>query len=214
MNSSFPNRWSFSFLKPYLSKRSDQCQSKIILSEDDKAISNDTEVAEVFNSYFVSVAEDIGKNYVFDPQSHPSLKKTEEFNIKKDSFEFKLKDEITVSKIIDKFDPKKATRADKISVKLLKLGKPALLKPITNLINTTFSSSIFHNGLKRAQVTPLFKKNDPVLKSNYRPVLPIQSNCFEKILSEQLSNYFDTIFDEFLCAFRKVQDVKLLYFDF
>ena len=98
--------------KPYLSKRSNQCQSNIILSEYDKAISNDTEVAEVFNSYFVSVAEDIGKKYVCDPQNHPSLKKIEELNIKKASFDFKQTDENIVSKIIDKYNPKEATGAD------------------------------------------------------------------------------------------------------
>jgi hypothetical protein len=42
-------------------------------------------------------------------------------------------------------------------------------------------------------------------KSNYRPVsiLPIPSKIFEKVLSEQLSKYFDKIFNNFLCAFRK-----------
>ena len=130
------------------------------------------------------------------PQNHPSLKKIEELNLINDPFEFKHTDEKAVSKIIDKFNPKKATGGDKISVKLLKLGKPALVTPITNLINSTISVNIFPNGLKKAQVTPLHKKNDPMLKSNYRPVsmLPIPSKIFEKVLSEQLSSYFDAIF--------------------
>ena len=50
----------WSTIKPYLSKRSTQGQSKIILNEDNTAISNDTEVAETFNNFFVNVAEDIG----------------------------------------------------------------------------------------------------------------------------------------------------------
>ena len=42
-------------------------------------------------------------------------------------------------------------------------------------------------------------------KLNYRPVslLPIPSKIFEKVLPNQLSEYFDNIFDDFLCAFRK-----------
>ena len=49
----------------------------------------------------------------------------------------------------------------------------------------SIDSGIFPNRLKEAQVTPLFKKNDPFLKSNYRPVsiLPIHSKNFEKVLS-------------------------------
>ena len=68
-----------------------------------------------------------------------------------------------------------------MSVKLLKFGKPVLVKPITNLINTIISVSTFPKGLKGAQVTPLFKKNDPMLKANYTPVriLPIHSKKFE-----------------------------------
>ena len=197
------NFWST--IKPYLSKRSNQGQSKIILTEENKAISDDSEVAETFNTYFVNVAEDIGKDYTFNPQNHPSLTKIEELNLQKDAFEFKLTDENTVSKIIDKFNPKKATGADKISVKLLKLGKPSLVKPLTNLINISINANSFPSKLKQAQVTPLHKKNDPMLKSNYRPVsiLPIPSKIYEKVLSEQLTSYFDSIFDDFLCAFRK-----------
>ena len=48
------NFWST--IKPYLSKRSNQGQSKIILTEENKAISDDSEVAETFNTYFVNVA--------------------------------------------------------------------------------------------------------------------------------------------------------------
>ena len=44
-----------------------------------------------------------------------------------------------------------------------------------------------------------------MLKTNYRPVsiLPIPSKIFEKVLSEQLSDYFYNIFYNFVCAFRK-----------
>ena len=42
-------------------------------------------------------------------------------------------------------------------------------------------------------------------KSNNRNVslLPNPSKIFKKVLSIQLSDYFDRIFDDFLCAFRK-----------
>ena len=112
-------------IKPYLSKQSNQGQSKII-----------------FN-YFVNVAENIGKDYMFDPKDQPRFNKIKELNLKKDAFSFKLTDESCVSKIIDRFNPKKATDGAKISVKLLKLGKRSLVKPTTNLISTTISASTF-----------------------------------------------------------------------
>ena len=100
----------------------------------------------------------------------------------KDAFEFKRTDQETVSKIIDKFNPKMATGANKISVKLQKLTKDTIVEPITDHINTPIKTYIFPNAIKRAKVFPLFKKDDAMTKSNYRPVslLPIPSKIFEK----------------------------------
>ena len=97
--------------------------------------------------------------------------------ISKTHFSFEHTDESKVIKIINKFDSKKSTGVDKISVKLLKAGKEALVTPITKFVNKSIDSCIFPDQLKRAQVTPIFKKKDHLDKSNYRPVsiLPIPS---------------------------------------
>jgi hypothetical protein len=51
----------------------------------------------------------------------------------------------------------------------------------------SIDQSVFPDKLKKAQVTPLYKKNDPLLKTNYRPlsVLCIFSKIFEKIVEQQ-----------------------------
>ena len=69
------------------------------------------------------MVDGIGEDYVFDPSDHPRLKMIDEKQFQKDSFECKPTNKETVTKIIDKFNPQKATGADKISVKLLKLTK-------------------------------------------------------------------------------------------
>ena len=126
-----------------MSKKAGNSQNKIILNENDKIISNNEEVAEIFNDYFVNVADGIGKDYVFNPQDHPSLKMINEKQFQKDLFEFKPTNQENVTKIIDKFNPKKATGADKISVKLLKITKNTLAEPITDLINTSIKIIIW-----------------------------------------------------------------------
>ena len=62
----------------------------------------------------------------------------------------------------------------------------------------------FPTQLKCAQVTPIFKKDDPFTEKNYRPVsiLPTLSKIYERLLSDQLTDHFNTIFHEFLSAFR------------
>ena len=49
-------------IKPFLSKKGSGGESEIILSENDKIISDQKEVCNIFNSYFVNVAKDIGKD--------------------------------------------------------------------------------------------------------------------------------------------------------
>ena len=76
-------------------------------------------------------------------------------------------------------------------MKLLKLLSPALLKPLTIVINQSLLTGIFPNKLKIAKVVPLHKKDDPSLMDNYRPIslLPSISKLFEKIVFIQLTEY-------------------------
>ena len=59
--------------------------------------------------------------------------------------------------------------------------------------------------LSFTDITPLFKKLDRLLKSNYRPVsiLPTLSKIYEELLYQQVYEYFDSIFSKYLSGFRK-----------
>ncbi len=56
-------------------------------------------------------------------------------------------------------------------------------------------SSVFPSALKRAEITPVYKKGNPlsIRKCNYRPVsvLPCLSKIFEGVIVDQLSEYFE-----------------------
>ena len=75
--------------------------------------------------------------------------------------------------------------------------------PVSKLVNSAFSTSVFPESLKNARVTPVFKKDDKFLKKNYWPIsiLPAFSKIFERIMHDQLSFYFDGIFDPRLFGF-------------
>ena len=66
----------------------------------------------------------------------------------------------------------KAIGPDCISHKMLKLTKFAISKPLCLLFNKSLEEDTFPELWKLANVTsiPLFKKNDPSVASNYRPV--------------------------------------------
>ena len=64
---------------------------------------------------------------------------------------------------------------------------------------------MFPESLKLAGVTPVYKKSDPTLVSNYRSisVLPTMSKVFERLMHHQVSEYIDKHFSPFLCGYRK-----------
>ena len=63
----------------------------------------------------------------------------------------------------------------------------------------------FPNKLKLADITPVYKKKDPTLVENYRPVsvLPSVSKLFERIIQKQFSNYLDEFLSPYLCVYRR-----------
>ena len=63
-----------------------------------------------------------------------------------------------------------------------------------------------------ANVTPIFKKRKRTSKNNYRPVsiLPILSKLFERLISKQFSEFFESILSKFQRGFRKGYGAQLL----
>ena len=129
-------------IKPYLSKKASSSQNKVVLKENDQIISKENDVAETFNDFYINVAKDIGQNYTFDKNNHPSLYKITENCHAQTEFNFKSVDQKTVSKMISRFNVK-ATGGDKISVKILKLGQQAIVPHFEILINNTILTGCF-----------------------------------------------------------------------
>ena len=78
-------------------------------------------------------------------------------------FTFQNIDEETVRKTIQNLPSKNSCGLDGISSKLIKIIEPAIIKPLTLLINQVLNTGIFPDELKIAKVIPLFKKDDPTL---------------------------------------------------
>ena len=121
-------------------------------------MNNTKDICDTFNTFFVNVANDIGKDVIFDGNSHPSILKIKNNTQHNTLFDFKPTDVDTVNKLVNKINIKKATGVDQISSKLVRAGAPVLNKHITTLVNNTIKTSVFPTRLKEAQVVPLHKK--------------------------------------------------------
>ena len=83
--------------------------------------------------------------------------------------------ETNVMQIINNLPNKNSCGFDGISTIVMKSIKNVILKPLTLIINQIINTGVFPNKLKIAKITPIFKKDDRTLLTNYRPIslLPI-----------------------------------------
>ena len=159
----------------------------------------------MLNDFYVNIAKNIGiNNQTITQNEHPSIKLIKQNNNNVQKFNFSTVTSESIEKHLKSVNPKKATGYDNIPPKILKCSANIICKPISKIVNNMINTNLFPNSLKMAQVTPVFKKDDPFIMKNYRPVsiLPSMSKIFEKIINEQLSNHFENIFHNYLAAFR------------
>jgi hypothetical protein len=62
--------WDQSRSKYYL-----RTKFQIVLVENDKIVNNTKDICDTFNTFFVNVANDNGRDVTFDGNSHPSILK-------------------------------------------------------------------------------------------------------------------------------------------
>ena len=72
-------------------------------------------------------------------------------------------------------------------------------------MNESIKIDKFSDILKKAEVTPVYKKDDIIDKQNNRPVstLPNLSKVFEKLIYSQINTYMSDKFSKCLTGFRK-----------
>ena len=116
-------------IKSFITNKGSYFENNIILTDDDRIVNDQTEVAETFNEFVVNVAKDIGKDSCAVNQEHPSVKVISEHNYSENKLNFESIDISFVEKQIDKINVNKATGKDGISVQIsiLTIAKPLLV---------------------------------------------------------------------------------------
>ena len=104
--------------------------------------------------------------------------------IKENIFTFQSATADEVRTEILNLDDAKATPCGDIPTKILKESIYIYLAELTNIIHPSFHKGCFPEELKMAEVFPIFKKKDSLVKENYRPVsiLEHMSNFFQRLM--------------------------------
>ena len=207
-------------VKPFFTDKISS-SNDIMLKEGDNIITRNDDVADVFNTYYQHITDQIGFNENVDGlsvddiilkyENHPSIKLIKDkCNI--DSCSLHILTEKQVHDILSKVNPKKAAGYDNFPPKLLRLAKNELTPSFTYLINCTIKRSIFPRDLKLAEISPCFKKGNPLDKSKYRPVsvLSCISKIFECAINIQICDLFYDKKAGRLSAYRKMFNTQSL----
>ena len=107
-------------------------------------------------------------------------------------FEFTHISVSTTREVILNTDTSKAYQIDNIPPKLIRENEDICSFVVSSDVNRCIETDKFPDYLKKADITPSFKKGDRLSKVNYRPISILPT--FSKI---------NNIFSKYLCGFRK-----------
>ena len=145
-------------------------------------LSDNRDKAELFNSYFIS-----NSNIDTTRAQLPLFNYLTEFRLDTISVT-----EREVADMIKCLKSKKASGHDGIGPTMLQQAGASIVTPLTQLINLSLTTSTVPTDWKKAQVTPIYKKNNRSDPNNYRPIsiLPTISKIAEKIVFKHVYNFF------------------------
>ena len=181
------NTWST--IKEIINKKPEKKDypDKFIL--DNHEITTPQEIADEFNKYFVEIGPTLAGKIKTQATFDKYLTKPATTQ-----FQFSNVDENVIRKIIKKLKPKTSSGKDSINNKMIKYLETEITPFLTLIINQSFNTGIFPEALKISKVLPIYKKDNPELFGNYRPVsiLPSMSKVFERVIHDQLYEYFSS----------------------
>ncbi len=170
-------------------KSSNSCSINQIKDKEGNITSEPDKISNIFNEFFTNVAEEITKTIPKTPKSpldYLSSRISSSIFLNPVTF-------IEVNDLINSLNPSKSVGPNSIPIKLLNVIGTSISSLLALLVNQSFQFGIFPDKLKVAKVITLFKKGNPDLPSNYRPIslLPIFSKVFEKLMYKRLYKFLE-----------------------
>ena len=193
-----------------LEKRGKESEFPTHLIHEGQIVKEDAKIAESFNSFFVNIGPKLANEIKINTNKSYKTYLTERISSR---LNFSMVDRELVEGIIDKLKSKSSAGLDGISTNLLKSSNEIISGVLAIIINQSLNTGIFPDRLKCAKVIPIFKKDNPHLPGNYRPIslLPAISKIFEKVVFLQVYSYLNenNLLYENQYGFRKNHSTEL-----
>ncbi|KXJ09308.1 RNA-directed DNA polymerase from mobile element jockey [Exaiptasia diaphana] len=186
-------------IKPYINARKNQNTrgETITLKDNGEIIRDQQQVSEILNTFFASVSSKM------DNGTQPNL--IDLSNITQNQPEplhmcLTKTNALEVKNIMSDIKANKATGSDRIPPRAVKESAEVLCHPFSTLANYIFDKGEIPQQWKQGEITPVFKKDCCLDKSNYRPVtvLPSLSKIFGTLVHNRVSPKFERIYHKIL----------------
>ena len=198
--------------RPFMHLRKYKQANDILLKEQITVIRDKQQIADTFNDHFVNIANGAPEinehDFRVDLNEHPSIIAIQDHNKEQgysNYFNFQYINKMQVEQLISSVNVRKSCGHDSIPPRLVKESASAIAGALSMIMNESIRQCRYPVRWKMGQVTPLFKNNDELSKTNYRPVtvLPVINNIFENLLSVQLEDFFTGILSDFISSYRR-----------
>ena len=180
---------------------------RITLVENNKVVSDEIKLVEIFSNYFGNLVLNLGIDIVTNIikktvrkaiekyQNHPSIKVIRDTINTTNNFFFDFINPECISKIINNLDTSRATQQGNIPAKIIKYDKERFSYFISPSFKNAMNKGVFLDELKHADIKPIYNEESRNKKENYRPVsiLPNLLKVFKCYMHDQLKDYFDKI---------------------
>ena len=123
-------------------------------------------MTETFNNFFVTIASDIDSKII---HTNTCYKDYLQGSVLKSLFLKPAYKKEFIS-VINELKANKSTGPNSIPTQILKISNQIICKPLTCLINLSFSNGIFPNLFKTSNVIPIFKRGENQDYNNYQPM--------------------------------------------
>ena len=161
-----------------------------ILDSNGELITHPLKIANCFNEYFANVGSNVDNKIPHSNISYSHYLKqvciNKSFYLRPATFD-------EIHDIIKSMDYNKSLGPNSIPTYIMKLCNIFFSSCLLKVINLSFATGIFPDLCKIAKVVPIFKEEDPLKCSNYRPIslLPIFSKIFEKLIYSRMYSFLE-----------------------
>ena len=156
-----------------------------IIDKNGSLVTDPIIIANSVNEYFTNIGPSIENKISVSQYIYSDYLKDARIN---HSFYLKPATYDEVAEIIQSLDIIKSLGPNSLPVYIFKICEYFLSTCLLVIANLSFTIGIFPDLCKVAKVIPIFKKDDPLLCQNYKPIslLPIHSKIFEKLVHKNV----------------------------